>query len=196
MSPRTQAERREETVTALICAGRALFAARGFDAVAAEEIVAAAGVTRGALYHHFDGKKGLFEAVFISVEREMLTHFPIEKLTGADAFGALHIGVEHFLELSLGAEVQRITLVDGPAVLGWSRWHEIEAEHGLGLIQAGLQAAMDAGQVKPLPVGPLATALLGALVESALLVARAPDPDAAKVEAAQALQGLLSGLRT
>jgi len=193
---RTQAERREATRTALIDAGRELFAARGYDAVATEELVAAAGVTRGALYHHFDGKRGLFDAVFERVESELVGRFSFEELTGADPFSALAGGIDQFLDLSLDLEMQRITLLDGPAVLGWERWHELEARYGLGLIEAGVQAAIEAGQIRRLPVPELATALLGSLIEAALLVARAEDPDEARERAGQVLRALLEGLRT
>ncbi len=193
---RTQAERREATRTALIDAGRELFAARGYDAVATEELVAAAGVTRGALYHHFDGKRGLFDAVFERVESELVGRFSFEELTGADPFSALAGGIDQFLDLSLDLEMQRITLLDGPAVLGWERWHELEARYGLGLIEAGLRAAIEAGQIRRLPVPELATSLLGALIEAALLVARAEDPDEARERAGQVLRALLEGLRT
>jgi AcrR family transcriptional regulator len=193
---RTQAERREETRGRLVAAGRELFAARGYDAVAAEEIVAAAGVTRGALYHHFDGKRGLFAATFEQVERELTERFPFEVLTGKDPFGALAAGVETFLDLSLDLEVQRITLIDGPAVLGWEEWHEIEARYGLGLLEAALRSAMEAGQIRELPVEELAVTLLGALIEAALKLARSEEPDEARDRAAEVLRALLEGLRT
>lgn len=191
----TQAERRESTRSELLAAGRRLFATQGYDAVSAEQIVAEAGVTRGALYHHFDGKAGLFEAVFVAIEGELITQFPLEELVGDEPFAALRSGVGRFLDLSLDAEVQQITLLDAPAVLGWSRWQEIEAEHGLGLIQAGLEAAIAAGQVRDLPVAELANALQGALTESALAVARAKDQEAARARAESVLVGLLDGLR-
>jgi AcrR family transcriptional regulator len=193
---RTQAERRDATRAQLLHAGRRLFAEVGYDDVAAEQIVAEAGVTRGALYHHFDGKAGLFEAVFVEIERELIAEFPVEDLTGADALGTLRAGIGRFLDLTLEAGVQRITLIDGPAVLGWSRWQEIEAEHGLGLIRAGLDAAVDAGQIRRLPTADLATALLGALIETALAVARADDRDAARRRGEQVLIALLDGLAT
>lgn len=178
-----------------MAAARRLFATVGYDAVSAEQIVAEAGVTRGALYHHFDGKAGLFEAVFIEIEGELLAQFPVEQLVGDDPFAALRSGVGRFLDLSLDSEVQQITLVDGPAVLGWSRWQEIEADHGLGLIQAGLDAAITAGQLPKLPTAELANALLGALTESALAVARAKDHAAARERAESVLHALLDGLR-
>jgi AcrR family transcriptional regulator len=191
----SQAERRDATRSLLLAAGRRLFATVGYDAVAAEQIVAEAGVTRGALYHHFDGKAGLFEAVFVEIERELVAQFPIEELVGDDPFEALRTGVARFLDLSLGAEVQQIALIDAPSVLGWARWHEIEAEHGLGLIRAGLAAAIEAGQVKDLPVDDLSIALLGSLTETALAVARAKDRKAARKRAELVLQAMLDGLR-
>ena len=193
---RTQAERREATRTRLIAAGRQLFATRGYDAVGTEDLVAAAGVTRGALYHHFEGKRGLFAAVFEQVERELTERFPFDRLTGKDPFGALAEGVETFLDLSLDLEVQRITLIDGPAVLGWEDWHEIEGQYGLGLIEVALRAAIDADQIRDLPVGELAVALLGALMEAALQLARSDEPEAARERTAGVLRALLEGLRT
>ena len=190
----TQAQRRDSTRAALLGAGRRLFATQGYENVAAEQIVEAAGVTRGALYHHFDGKPGLFEAVFLEIERELMTRFPLEEFLAGDPLAALRAGVARFLEISLEGEVQQIALIDAPSVLGWARWHQIEAEHGLGLIQAGLDAAVAAGQLKDLPTVDLANALLGSLTESALAVARAQDQEAAQRRAEQVLLALLDGL--
>jgi AcrR family transcriptional regulator len=192
----TQAQRSESTRAALLAAGRKLFARHGYDAVAAEQIVTEAGVSRGALYHHFDGKAGLFEAVFVQIEGELVEQFPLEDFLAGDALGALRAGVGRFLELSLQAEVQRIALVVAPAVLGWRRWHEIEAEHGLGLIQAGLDAAVAAGQVRDLPTAELANAMLGSLIESALAVSRSDDPETARERAEKVLVALVDGLAT
>jgi AcrR family transcriptional regulator len=190
----TQAQRRESTRAALLRAGRQLFAAHGYDAVAAEEIVTEAGVSRGALYHHFDGKPGLFEAVFIQIEAGLVEEFLEEGFLAGDPLEAMRNGITRFLDLSLESGVQRIALIDAPVVLGWKRWHEIEAEHGLGLIRAGLDAAVAAGRIKQLPTAELANAFLGALVESALAVARAEDPRAAQKRAEQVLVALLDGL--
>lgn len=192
---RTQAERREATRAALIQAGRRLFPAHGYEAVGTEQIVAEAGVTRGALYHHFEGKRGLFRVVFEEVERELVERFPLEELSGDDPVGALRAGISTFLELSLDLELQQITLIDGPAVLGWEEWHQIEVRYGLGLIQAGATAAIAAGQLQDLPVEELSNALLGALIEAALYVARAEDPPAAKERMVAVLESILDGLR-
>jgi AcrR family transcriptional regulator len=191
---RTQAERRQATRTALLAAARPLFADRGYEAVSSEQIVAAAGVTRGALYHHFDGKRGLFAAVFEEVEAELTASFDLTGLDAGDPLGVLLAAVDQFLDLSLDSQAQQIVLIDGPAVLGWEAWHEVERRYGLGLIEAGLAAAIEAGQVPPLPVPELALMLLGAMTEAGLQLARADDPEAARQRAAAGLRALLSGL--
>ena len=193
---RTQAERREATRAALLGAARPLFAERGYEAVSSEEVVAAAGVTRGALYHHFDGKRGLFAAVFEEVEAELTASFDLSGLDAGDPLGVLLAAVDQFLDLSLDSQAQQIVLIDGPAVLGWEAWHEVERRYGLGLIEAGLTAAIDAGQLPSLPVPELAVMVLGALTEAGLQLARAEDPEAARERAAAGLRALLSGLAT
>jgi AcrR family transcriptional regulator len=192
---RTQAERREATREALISAGRRLFAERGYDEVSSEEIVTAAGVTRGALYHHFDGKRGLFAAVFERIEADLVGRFDVSVLTGAEPIDALLAAADQFLDLSLETEVQRVALLDGPAVLGWEEWHEIEARYGLGLIEAGLTAAREAGQIRDVPIPELAVMILGALIEAALQLARAPEDGEARERTGAALRSLLEGLR-
>ena len=192
---RTQTERREATRAALVDAGKRLFAQRGYAGVSAEELVAEAGVTRGALYHHFDGKRGLFAAVYEAVEAELMSNFALEDFVGADPFSILRAGAGQSLDLSLDHSVQRIALIDAPAVLGWERWHEVQVRHGLGLLVAGITAAIEAGQLKPLPVDELANALLGTLVEAALYVSRAADQDAARDRMLAVLEAFLDGLR-
>jgi AcrR family transcriptional regulator len=192
---RTQAERRAATRAALIAAGRRLFAERGYEAVSSEEIAAAAGVTRGALYHHFDGKQELFAAVFEEVEADLVARFDLSGLDGEDPVGVLIAAADQFLEISLDSEVQRIALLDAPAVLGWEAWQEAERRYGLGLIEAGITAAIAAGQVRPLPVAEVSLMLLGAMTEAALQLTRAPDRAAARERAGTALRALLEGLR-
>jgi AcrR family transcriptional regulator len=173
-----KAEQSEATRAALVAAARKLFAERGYADVGTEEIVRRAGVTRGALYHHFGGKKDLLEAVYEQVEAD-LTKTIAEGALGAGAkspLEAMQAATEMFLDACTEPEVQRIVLLDAPAVLGWERWREIAAKHGLGLIEAGLQAAIDAGEIAKQPVKPLAHVLMGALDEAAMLVARSDDP--------------------
>lgn len=193
---RTQAERSESTRGALIAAARALFAERGYASVGTEEIVQAAGVTRGALYHHFDGKRELFEAVYRQVESELAERIATGALaTNADSpLEAMRAGAEMFLRACTEPDVQRIALLDGPSVLGWDLWREIGAEHGLGLIEGSLQAAIEAGAIPKQPVRPLAHLLMGALDEAAMLVARAEDPERMRAEVGRTLDTLLAGL--
>ena len=190
---RSQAERSEATRAALIDAARPLFAERGYAAVGTEEIVRAAGVTRGALYHHFDGKRELFEAVYVQIEVELAERIASGALSSGAAapLEAMRAGAEMFLEACTVPEVQQVVLLDGPSVLGWDRWREIGAEHGLGLIEATLQAGVDAGAIAEQPVRPLAHVLMGALDEAALYV---EDPEAARSEVGRTIDTLLAAL--
>jgi AcrR family transcriptional regulator len=193
---RTRAEQGEATRAALIATARRLFAERGFSGVAAEEIVAAAGVTRGALYHHFDGKPGLFRAVFEQIESELAARFAEDPLSKPDAWEAMVAGLDMFLDVCREPEVRQIALIDAPAVLGWTAWREVESRYSLGLIQAGLENMIQAGITRPQPVDPLAHAIMGMLTEAGLYVANAEDAEAAKAEMGEVLRGMLDGLRT
>jgi AcrR family transcriptional regulator len=176
---RTQAQRTEETRTALIKAGRELFGARGYGDVGAEEIVRTAGLTRGALYHHFpNGKPALLEAIYERMEAESterVAHIVLDSDMHSP-LAAMKAGVASFLDECAEPGFQQIVLHDAPAVLGWERWREIAAANGLGLIEASLIAAIEAGEIRPLPVKPTAHLLLGALDEAAMLQARSNDP--------------------
>jgi AcrR family transcriptional regulator len=192
---RTQAQRSEATRAALIAAARELFGARGYADVGTEEIVRAAGVTRGALYHHFDGKRELLAAVYEQVEAELAAKIA-ESLSGSESpVEAMRGGAVMLLDAALEPEVQRIVLLDAPAVLGWEEWREIGLRYALGLMEGALAAAMDAGEIRRQPLRPLAHALLGALDEVAMLVARADDPERARAEAGETLTGLIESLR-
>jgi AcrR family transcriptional regulator len=191
----TKAEQSEATRAALIGVARRRFAERGYAQVSTEEIVRDAGVTRGALYHHFDGKRDLFRAVFEEVERELSQKIAERALTGSEPLQALEAGAAMFLDSAGEPEVRQIALIDAPSVLGWEEWREIGMRYGLGLVQAALQAAMDAGAIAEQPVRPLAHMLLGALDEAAMLVALADDPAAAREEVGNTVGTLLDGLR-
>jgi AcrR family transcriptional regulator len=192
---RTQAERTEATRGALLAAGRRLFAEHGYEGVSAEEVVRAAGVTRGALYHHFGGKAELLDAVYEQLEREV-TERIARVVLGSELespLEAMRAGVGAFLDECAEPEVRQIALHDAPAVLGWERWREVAAANGLGLIEASLAAAIEAGELRPLPVRTTAHLLLGALDEAAMLAARSDDP-ADLAEATAVLGALLDGL--
>jgi AcrR family transcriptional regulator len=177
-----------------MAAARPLFAEQGYAGVGTEEIVRAAGLTRGALYHHFASKADLFEAVYEQLESELTEKIATAALGGEDPIAALRLGKDMFLDACLEPEVQRIVLLDAPAVLGWERWREIAADHGLGLVEAALGAAMEAGSIPRQPLRPLAHVLMGALDEAAMVVARADDTDSARAEVGATLDGILEAL--
>jgi AcrR family transcriptional regulator len=189
------AERSEATRAALMDTARKMFAERGYAAVGTEEIVRSAGVTRGALYHHFAGKAELFEAVYEDVERELVSAIADSAVaTAADPLQALHAGTRAFLEACEDPAVQRIAMIDAPSVLGWERWREIGLRHGLGIVQAVLSEAMDAGLIDRQPVGPLSHLLLGAIDEGAMLIARAHDGGETREQVAASLDRFLDAL--
>ena len=193
-----QAARSAATQAKLIAAARQLFAVRGFSAVGTEEIVRAAGVTRGALYHHFRDKEALFAAVYEEVERELAEEMAARALTTMTERGpwaAMELGAELWLDASANEEVQRIVLIDGPAVLGWEAWREVAERYGLGLVEAVLQAAIAAGELEPAPLRPLALVLLAALDELAMFVVRSPDQAEARAQAEVVVGRLLRALR-
>src|SRR3954447_5434824 len=191
-----QEQRSAATRERLLAAARELFAARGYAAVGTEEIVRAAGVTRGALYHQFRDKEQLFEAVFEQVEAEVTQRIAEGAMQGgaADPLGALRAGARAFLAVCAEPEIERILLLDAPAVLGWERWRAIGLRYGLGLVAGTLAAGMEAGAIAPQPVTPLAHVVLGALDEGALYVARAGDGDLARAEVEAIVDRLIDGL--
>jgi AcrR family transcriptional regulator len=191
-----KAEQSEATRGALIAAARGLFAERGYAAVGTEEIVRAAGVTRGALYHHFSGKKQLFQAVYEDVERQLVERIAESAISSAsDPLQALHAGAQAFLDACEDPAVQRIALLDAPSVLGWEQWRAIGMQYGFGLVQGTVQAAIDAGQIDEQPVEPLAHLLLGAIDEGAMLVARADDDGTTREQVGASVARFLEALR-
>jgi AcrR family transcriptional regulator len=192
MSVNRQAARSASTRAKLVRAARTLFARHGYAAVGTEQIVRRAGVTRGALYHHFATKEDLFLAVYEQVEHDLTARLVSLVSEAASPLEALRIGIRTFLDACRTPEMQRIVLVDAPAVLGWERWREIAQQNGLGLTEGVLNAAVEAGEIAPIAVTPLAHMLGGALDEAALLVVN--DPDQTDTVAAT-LERLLDGLR-
>lgn len=192
--PGTRIERARATREALVRAARELFAERGFAATSTNEVVERAGVTRGALYHHFGAKEDLFEAVYEDVETGVVEQVVAALASATGPVEQLAAGMEAFLDACLDEAVQRIVLLEGPSVLGWARWREIDLRYGLGLVRSGLEGAMAAGAIKEQPVDPLAHVVLGALIEAGLVVAHAPDPRRARAEMSGALRTLLDGL--
>jgi AcrR family transcriptional regulator len=186
--------RSEATRRRLVTAARALFGVRGYADVGTEEIVRAAGVTRGALYHQFRDKADLFAAVAEEVEAEIAERIAGAAGVEADPVDALRSGARLFLDACAEPEAERIILLDAPAVLGWEAWRDLSGRYGLGLVRFGLRSAIEAGAIPAQPVDPLAHVLIGALNESALYVARAEDPAAAREQCVTIIDRILRGL--
>ena len=191
-----QAERSEATRGELIKAARELFAERGYADVGTEEIVQRARVTRGALYHHFRDKKDLFRAVHEQMEADIVAAIASQMDGIEDPIELLTVGTRAFLDACMDPAHARVNLLEAPSILGWAEWREIDMRYGMGLVAMGLQAGMDAGQLRAQPVKPLAHLMLGALGEAAMTIANASDPQAARDEMEVALLELLKGLRT
>ncbi|WP_067965632.1 TetR/AcrR family transcriptional regulator [Nocardiopsis trehalosi] len=191
-APRTKAQQREETSRALVAAARRLFARHGYAAVALEEITAAAGVTKGALYHHFGSKAGIFRAVVAEVQHEVGERVAAAADAEPDPWDRLVTGCREFLAAGADPEAHRIMFVDGPAVLGWDAWRRIDEASSERHLAEQLAALAEAGIVRG-PVAPLVHLLSGAMNEAALWLAQSPegDPD----ETADALVRMLEALR-
>ena len=169
----TQAERREATRAALIRAAVVRFGAEGFDAVSIDGVAAAAGVTRGAVYHHFDGKEALFEAAFRFVEAELLKIVRRAAASRAEPRDRLLEGCRAFVRATSEHGTNRIVLLDAPAVLGWDAYKRIDEEHFLEDTVAAIRAIHL--EAKPDRATLLARALIAVVCELSLRVARTDD---------------------
>jgi AcrR family transcriptional regulator len=190
---RTQAERRAATRRALLGAARSLFAEKGYHGAAAEEIVGRAGLTRGALYHHFEDKKDLFRVVVDEMEGEIDEEIEAAERAQSGLPEAVMAGYRAFLDAVLDPEMRRTFFLEGPSVLGWE-WREIDARHAVGKIEEGLESLIAESFMEPQPVRPLARLINGALLEAAFFVAASEDPETARDEAWGAMERLVSGL--
>jgi AcrR family transcriptional regulator len=193
---RSQADRSARTRAALLAAGRPQFAELGYAGVSTEAVVRAAGVTRGAMYHHFADKTELFTAVFEMVEGDVMGRIAdiVSAAGGTDPIAAMRVGARAWLEVCADPEVHRIMLVDAPGVLGWQRWREICLDYGLGLVHRLIGWAIEAGRIAAQPALPLSHLLIGALDEAALYVATAADPAQARAQIGDALDQLIGAL--
>ncbi|MEU7996122.1 helix-turn-helix domain-containing protein [Micromonospora sp. NPDC049060] len=194
MTEGVRAQQREQTRRALVAESRQLFATRGYAAVGLAEIVRVAGVTKGALYHHFAGKAELFRAVLAEVQREVAHRVATTADAEADPWARFTAGCQAFLTASTDPEIQQIMLIDGPAVLGWNEWRALdEAASGRHLADA-LTLLIEEGLIAPQPVAPLTHLLSGAMNEAALWIAGAADPTAL-ADTRTALARMLDALR-
>lgn len=191
----SKAEQREATTQKLMAIGRDVFTRRGYAQTATEEIVQLAGVTRGALYHHFSSKEGLFKAIVEEVQKEVAQKIEEASAQTDDLWEQLLGGCRAFLTASLDPQVQQIMLIDGPAVLGWEAWREMDARHSLTLLKEVLGLLAEESLIAPPSVDALAHLLSGAMNEAALWIARAEQPEKALSEAVSTLEQVLNALK-
>ena len=159
-----------------------------------EAVCLQANVTRGALYHHFPGKEGLFLAVCEEVARDVAARVAEVALKQSDPRLRLRAGCHAFLRFATDDDVRQILLSDAPSVLGWSRFRELDARHGLGLLKAAIQAVIDDGVMEPASADVNAHLLVAALNEAAMMIGRSANPQRARRESKQALDRIISGM--
>ena len=190
----TQQERRQATRGAIIKAAYRLFGDRGFAATTIDEVAGAARVAKGAVYHHFATKEALFEAVFEQVSQELVAEVDRVARSEKDALAAMARGTRAYFDACAIDRTGQIILHDGPAVLGWERWREIDNRHFGGRFPAAIEHAMDQGLIARQPIEPLARLLLGAVTEAAVACS-GRDLQKAGADYARAFQALLDALR-
>lgn len=196
-SRRSQAERSAATRDALVAAARSLFSADGYAGTPREEIVARAGVTRGALQHHFGDKAGLFLAVYEEVEKEVVEAVAAAAMAaGGDPVEELRAGCAAYLDAVLDPAIQRICAIDGPAVLAAEVRQQITDRYALGLVRHAVEAAMANGDLMPAPVEPLARVLLAGVTAAAEYVATSAAPVQAREDAGRTVELILEQLRS
>jgi AcrR family transcriptional regulator len=193
---RTQAERAAQTRESLIAAARPLFAQHGFAEVTQEMIVRAAGMTRGAFYHHFADKTELFAAAFEQVESEMVARMgaAIASADVTDPVEIMQLGARFWLDACADPEIQRIVLIDAPSTLGWARWTEIGDRYNNGLVRELVTTAIHSGRIPAQPVEATVVTILGAMREATLYVARSDDHELARQEAEAVMKRLIGAL--
>jgi AcrR family transcriptional regulator len=192
----TQSERREATRAAIVKAAKRLFGERGFAGTTMDNVATAANVAKGAVYHHFETKEALFEAVFDEVSQDLVAEVDRVARSEKDALTAMAAGTQAYFAACAKDATGQIILRDGPAVLGWERWREIDARHFGGGFPLAIARAMDDGLIARQPVEPLSRLLLGAVTEAAVACSAGGDLHKTGAEYTHAFQTLLNALRT
>jgi AcrR family transcriptional regulator len=190
--PSLRAEQVAQTRAALIRAGRMMFGEKGFRATSVDDLAREARVTTGALYHHFPTKTALFEAVFKQAHTELLSASTEAAQDASGELDELARGFDAFLDGVLQPDVQRILVLDGPAVLGLARYTELDERYAFAVIVAALRAAVDAGTVRVDDPETTTRLLLGALTRGAMLIANSPDPVDTRHAVARSMRALLN----
>jgi AcrR family transcriptional regulator len=182
--------RSEDARAKLVAAARRLFAERGFHGTTADQLIDAAGLTRGALYRDFADKRDLFRAVFEAVEQTLGMTVAASVRAEDPPSEQRRASLRAFLRACLDPEVRRIVILEGPVVLGWEEWRELDSQYGFGFVTGLLESEMQAGLRPRQPTKPLAHLIMGAMNEAGLAVASSRDPEAAIAEFITAVEQL------
>jgi AcrR family transcriptional regulator len=191
-----QVDRSSATMGAILAGARKLFAANGFEAASMDDIAAQAGVAKGAIYHHFASKEAIFTQVLEGVQAEIAsTPAPPALRQMPDALDRIAAGVLRYLELAMQPGIKRILLIDGPVVIGWGKWREIDDRYFGATTKSALAHALGT-HVSASEVDAIAHLVMGAVMEAALVCAEAEDPLNSARQHADALRRLLEGPRS
>ena len=193
-TPGKRAAQGRATRGQLIEVATGLFAEHGYEGTSIEAVLAAAGVSRGALYHHFAGKEALFKAVVTAVSERATSQLAAAVSDRTDPVDLLRTAALAWIDLAGDPVIQRIVLVDAPSVLGWEQWRAMDEGRTVGVVAQMLQAVSDTGRLPEKLVEPFADMILAALDEAAMVVARAPDSRVAVAEERQAVEEFLARL--
>jgi len=189
-----RSEKAEATRARLVEVAGELFGERGYDDTPIEEVLERTGVSKGALYHHFPSKEALFEAVYRTGEQMCMEEIAKAALKETEPLAMLRAGCQMWLDMVMDPHIHQIALIDGPAVLGWQRWRQIDEEYAFGLTKHALQEAADAGAIRSENVDMTAHLALAMLGEAAMLIAQADDKKTARKEAGDAVDRMIAAL--
>lgn len=192
--PDSRVEKGRATRDTLVRIARDLFGERGYDGTSIGAVLDAAGVARGALYHHFATKEELFDAVLDREVAQIADAAAQAARAARDPLDGLRAGSATWLQIALDPAIQRILLLDAPAVVGWKRWRELDEAHMLGGLRAGIAVLAARGRVDEAEVNTLAHMVLAAVSEAALLIAQASDQEVALANGRAAVDTLLTRL--
>lgn len=189
-----QEKRRAATLEAILAAAERLFGDNGYETTSVDEIATSAGVAKGAVYHHFQRKQDVFEAVFERVSSRLVRAVAEDARPDLGVIGQLVASTHRYFKLCGDATVARITLRDAPAVLGHERWRELDEAHFGGSMIVAFRHAITIGAVKAVPVDPLAKMFLAAIQAAALDCAQSDDFAVAAAPYLTSLEAMLVGL--
>ncbi|HZR50735.1 MAG TPA: TetR/AcrR family transcriptional regulator [Streptosporangiaceae bacterium] len=192
----SRAEQGRATRDQLIEVATGLFAEHGYEDTSIEAVLAAAGVSRGALYHHFAGKDALFQAVVDTLEARVLAELAEVTKDAPDAVATLHTGAMAWIDLAGDPVIQRILLIDAPAVVGWEQRRAEGENNALNIMRMILHAVAQEGHLPDEFADPFAHMVLAAVDEAALMIARADDTAAAQARGRAAVAELLRRITT